>query len=360
MLFCKRMLVLYNIYASLKWTKQPTICNILTFMKNYIKTVSLESESPIMQIKHNNELYRINLLYSKIETSGGADFNKPIVKKDQHSHPLYHIILFKKGEYHYCQDDKKYSFAPRVLALTNPNDLHKFGPFITKQKVENYVLTFTFENVFENKTLAEDISYQTNQANFVDESFLLIPFKKLLEYFSGRELKDICGPQKLNERQYTTLSDLIITLTNRLNNQDKNHSLDIYLATLNVFNFLTKELFCKVAKLKIENNSSLEKVRLYIENNYKKKITLEELSKIAFLSPNYLIKAYKSAYKTTPLNYQIELKIHAAKTLLISSDMRINEIAKEVGVDDCYYFSKLFKKHRLMSPSKYRKKYFSY
>ena len=56
----------------------------------------------------------------------------------------------------------------------------------------------------------------------------------------------------------------------------------------------------------------------------------------------------------TPLEYLTELRMERARQLIISSSMRIKDIAEWCGYTDSYYFSRCFKKYYGVSPEMFR------
>lgn len=94
----------------------------------------------------------------------------------------------------------------------------------------------------------------------------------------------------------------------------------------------------------------------YINENYSKEISLDKLSKNTYLSPVYLSKIFKEETGDSPINYLINIRLNKAKELLEEGSLTIKSIAKSVGYSDAYYFSKLFKKHFGISPSKLKQK----
>ena len=54
------------------------------------------------------------------------------------------------------------------------------------------------------------------------------------------------------------------------------------------------------------------------------------------------------------MKYVNKLRIEKAKKLLKESSIPVSEIAKQVGIEDSYYFSRLFKKYAGVSPKSYR------
>lgn len=93
---------------------------------------------------------------------------------------------------------------------------------------------------------------------------------------------------------------------------------------------------------------------VFIQEHYKTKITLDTLTRHSYLSSVYISKVFKEATGETPINYLIKIRIDKAKELLAEDRLSMKEIAIEVGYDDYYYFSKLFKKNTGLSPTQYR------
>ena len=92
----------------------------------------------------------------------------------------------------------------------------------------------------------------------------------------------------------------------------------------------------------------------YFRENYMKKISIEEIAKSTYLSTTYITKIYKEITGDTPINYLINLRMDKAREILSEGHFPIQTVAKRVGYDDPYYFSKLFKKKFGYSPSTYK------
>jgi AraC-like DNA-binding protein len=100
-----------------------------------------------------------------------------------------------------------------------------------------------------------------------------------------------------------------------------------------------------------------EQVRLarrLLDQSYDAPITIEDLSREVALSPYYLIRVFREAYKQTPHQYLMEQRIARAKELLRNSDLSITEICAAVGYESLGSFSTLFRKVAGLSPSAYR------
>ncbi|ADL41472.1 two component transcriptional regulator, AraC family [Caldicellulosiruptor obsidiansis OB47] len=92
----------------------------------------------------------------------------------------------------------------------------------------------------------------------------------------------------------------------------------------------------------------------YIKNNFKRNISLEEMSQVLNISPYYFSKIFKKSVGINFKEYLIKMKIEHAQKLLIETNMPIKEIAYEVGFDDPNYFIKAFKKYTGSTPASVR------
>ena len=93
----------------------------------------------------------------------------------------------------------------------------------------------------------------------------------------------------------------------------------------------------------------------FLNENYMRPVSLETISKSIYLSPTYVSKVFKEETGETPINYMIKLRLSKAREMLLEGGHSIKEVARSVGYEDVYYFSKLFKKYNHISPSGVRK-----
>lgn len=101
----------------------------------------------------------------------------------------------------------------------------------------------------------------------------------------------------------------------------------------------------------------VEQIINYFSDHYAEKISLDQIAENMYLSPFYISKIFKSETGNTPIHYLIDIRLEHAKELLESGDYTsIQEVAAQVGYDDAYHFSKLFKKKYDVPPSKIKRK----
>ncbi|MBU5484745.1 response regulator [Clostridium sp. MSJ-11] len=99
----------------------------------------------------------------------------------------------------------------------------------------------------------------------------------------------------------------------------------------------------------------IEKAIQFINDNYSKEITLEDISSHVHLNPQYFSRFFKSKANINFVDYLSKVRIEKSKAQLIDSDKNIGYIALNVGFTDSAYFSKVFKKITGVSPYKFRK-----
>ncbi|WHY78348.1 AraC family transcriptional regulator [Neobacillus sp. WH10] len=94
----------------------------------------------------------------------------------------------------------------------------------------------------------------------------------------------------------------------------------------------------------------------YIRSFYNKPIKLNDIARIACLSPNHLLRTYSQIFGKTPHQHISEYRILKAKDLLRNLDFTITDITFELGFTNPVSFSKMFKQHVGVSPIQFRKK----
>ena len=98
----------------------------------------------------------------------------------------------------------------------------------------------------------------------------------------------------------------------------------------------------------------LDSTLTFLQKNVHRALTLSELADHAHLSVPHFSRLFKEQTGFAPIDFFIHLKIQEANRLLLISDMTVREISYELGYEDPYYFSRLFKRIMGMSPTQYR------
>lgn len=91
----------------------------------------------------------------------------------------------------------------------------------------------------------------------------------------------------------------------------------------------------------------------YIAKNFSKNITNDELAELCGISTVYFRKLFCELYGVSPIAYIRNIRIRKAKEMLKSDYGSITDIASSLGYLNIYDFSRAFKKHSGVSPTKY-------
>ena len=93
----------------------------------------------------------------------------------------------------------------------------------------------------------------------------------------------------------------------------------------------------------------------FLHTSYGQKITGPDIEKRFAMNFDYLNRIFKKRTQSTIFAYLNAVRLEQAKQLLLTTHLPIGEIAVRTGFSDEYYFSRTFKKHLSVSPSRYRK-----
>ena len=104
-----------------------------------------------------------------------------------------------------------------------------------------------------------------------------------------------------------------------------------------------------------ERDEDMRNVLSYINENFKRNLTTNELAAVCHMHPTHFIRAFKLKMAQTPHQYITDIRMEYARQLLDRSDRSIVEIGEDAGFYDLAHFSRAFKRHFAMSPSEYRK-----
>ena len=107
-----------------------------------------------------------------------------------------------------------------------------------------------------------------------------------------------------------------------------------------------------------DNSFIIQKSIDYIKKHYAENISLMTVAKHVEVSRSYLSFLFKQELGINFSSYMTEIRMENAKELLLTSNMKIYEIAEEVGFDSPYYFSKIFKEKTGLTCKTFRNKYY--
>lgn len=183
-----------------------------------------------------------------------------------------------------------------------------------------------------------------------------IHFKgKLASYFA----KQTVGPTEIKPGIYSRISNRINLFEEIFRTLEMGYSRENLLYACSIFHHYLGTLrylqqYRNAVRNEPEKNDIVTAAIHFMKENIEKKLTLQEIADHIGYSPSHFSVLFSKRTGHAPLSYFNQLKIQEACHLLDFTDMKINQVCFKIGIEDTYYFSRLFSKIMGMSPRTYK------
>ncbi|WP_170311607.1 response regulator transcription factor [Vallitalea okinawensis] len=186
-------------------------------------------------------------------------------------------------------------------------------------------------------TLIESLYKEEESYKKVEDEYLL--FKELY-YITKNKLNELKDKNIYNEKDFFKIEE-VMEKENRYELQD-------------LFLMKLKQMKSIVTASMSTHHSKINKAIHFIQNYYRQDITLKDVADFVELNSSYLSRVFKANMGMSITHYINLCKIEKAEELLRDSNLKIYEIADEVGFIHVQYFNNVFKKFKGRSPLEYR------
>lgn len=244
---------------------------------------------------------------------------KGIMQKfPNHFHEYYVIGFVENGQRYLSCKNQEYIIETGDLLLFNPHDNH------TCKQVNNETLDYRCINI--QPEIMSKIVYETTG-------------KEYLPYFSQQVV--------FHSDLFSSLSELHFMIMQEEKDFKKEE----------IFFFLIGQLIKEytqstLAVIMSEPSVEVKTVCEFLEKNYTKNITLNDLSDLTGLSKYYLLRSFTKQKGISPYSYLETIRINKAKKLLEECIPPI-DVALQTGFSDQSHFSRFFKKYIGLTPKQY-------
>ena len=185
--------------------------------------------------------------------------------------------------------------------------------------------------------------------------------KITLIFFMGSELDEIIKNLKLNEGKIITKpTSKAQEILQRLLDENVNKPLGYEVMSkgllLNLLTTLARDRVSQISTNEIK--PVLGNVMSVIDKiNQNPHVSNKELASDLNISVDHFVRVFKDVFKKTPHQYKLEVIMEKAKKYLLSSNLKVSQIAEILGYNNGeLYFNASFKKFVGLSPTEFRKK----
>lgn len=248
-----------------------------------------------------------------------------------HWHESIEILLVANGEVDLLVDGKKYNLKEDDLIIINSKEIHSIKSEKSNIVIAVQVDLSSFNDLYEG---IDNVNFNCKSFEYSKDDKRFILIRKILSEITYNHIKQSKG---YNIKINSLLNELVYILINR---------------------------FKCSSKIKNENKNykhleRLNRVISYIGQNYKEDITLNSISSMEYLSPQYFSKFFEKHMGVNFLTYLNSTRLEHAMKDLVNTDYNITDIALYHGFANVKSFTNLFKKTYKETPSNYRNKFCS-
>lgn len=171
--------------------------------------------------------------------------------------------------------------------------------------------------------------------------------------------KALTGNEKLFIRKFFSQNVLQISQMQKMKMQENQIERAVFEAdTFEEAIFCWTSFLNNVRKRREEEDkytSDILKALDYIHEHYMEKVTVEQVAEYLEISEGYFSRRFKQQVKVSFVKYLNQYRIDKAEALLSSTNLKVYEIAEQVGIPDYIYFTQVFRNLKGMSPTDLRK-----
>ncbi|MCD0470111.1 AraC family transcriptional regulator [Flavobacterium sp. JAS] len=251
---------------------------------------------------------------------------------------FFELIYIVDGTGTQIINNNKFQYRKGNLFLVTPQDVHSFE---ISTPTKFFFLRFN------------EYYIKANSQNGQSETVLRMEY--ILQNASHRP-----GCILKNRIDKPLIGSLVESIINEQSNQQIYHQKITEQIVNAIITVVARNIALKLPKnIKETTGEMVLEILHYIQENIydPKQLKANVISEHFNISLHYLGKYFKKQTGETLQEYISNYKLRLIEARLLNSDMRINEIADELHFSDESHLNKVFRKHKGINPSEFRKQY---
>ncbi len=270
----------------------------------------------------SNSAKRINRCLDALDTTIAIHINRPFqIYGQRHTHrDNFHITYILQGDGHIAVDDRHYDVGPNDCLFIRPGWFHQ--SFKEHGKHFEVLLVKFSARTPEAMRAVPNIPAVLSISN---QGSMVSAMERLLAAF-------LTDPSPDNWLTRFRLAETLLLL-------DREGA-----------------LLRTDSSVETKLQRSIQAAMNYISLRYAETIQVEELARLAHLSPSHFTATFRKVTGTSPIEMLLQRRLHHARELLRTSTFSIGQIAEVCGFHSPHYFARVFSKREGLSPRAYREK----
>ncbi|MGP3533738.1 AraC family transcriptional regulator [Microbacterium sp. RD1] len=103
--------------------------------------------------------------------------------------------------------------------------------------------------------------------------------------------------------------------------------------------------------------AAVENAREYLRSHVAQRVSVADLAALSGMSASHFAALFRKHAGVAVLQFHTQLRMDRARALLDTTDRTVAQIAEDVGYDDPFYFSRIFRKTHGVAPLEYRRQH---
>jgi AraC-like DNA-binding protein len=99
----------------------------------------------------------------------------------------------------------------------------------------------------------------------------------------------------------------------------------------------------------------INRVKAHLDANLAEAVAIEALAALCRLSVSHFARAFKVSFGETPHAHLVRLRLARARTMMLTTDEPLSQVALDCGFADQSHFSRLFRRQEGASPNAWRR-----
>jgi AraC-like DNA-binding protein len=184
--------------------------------------------------------------------------------------------------------------------------------------------------------LDEPFAASTQPVRFFEKTYNIDPVIKT-NFIKLRKLAD----EEIGWKRETDLDGIYTMMLTRLLIVHKNLNREI------------NKLNCSKKSTRVELYRRLSIAKDYMDAHPNKRISIDEVASVAFLSAHHFKKAFKELFGITPHRYHIIRRLEYSRKLLLNDELKVENVCVNTGFESSSSFIRLFREHFGCTPKAY-------